>query len=105
MYTYRKLTPEEQQELVETRIKSGVPAHQPPHPATDAQYYLLSASCYEHKPIVNVPERRELLLSLLVDHVNAGRLVLIAWVVLPNHYHLLAQVDDFAVLGNVFKSI
>ena len=49
MYTYRKLSPKEQKEIVEERIKSGIPAHQPPHPTQNADYYLLTAACYKHK--------------------------------------------------------
>jgi putative transposase len=28
-----------------------------------------------------------------------------AWVVLPNHYHLLAHVPDFDVLGSIFRRV
>src|SRR5690606_15290729 len=49
MYEYRKLTPEQRQQLVEERQAKGYPPHQPPHPLQEENYYLLTAVCYEHQ--------------------------------------------------------
>lgn len=104
MYEYRKLTPEQKAELVAERLKRGYPPHSPPHPIQDREYYLLTAACYEHKHYLN-PSRRQYLLNLIFERFIQSDVEIRAWVVLPNHYHLLVRVDDFKVLGSLFHRI
>jgi putative transposase len=44
-------------------------------------------------------------LSLFAYHANEGTIMLLAWVFLPNHYHVLVKVDDISTLGGVFKNV
>ena len=105
MYEYRKLTSEERRKLIEERKSRGLPPHSPPHPRQDAEYYLLTAACYEHVTHLKDAARRQQLLDLLFEHSILRGVELRAWVVLPNHYHLLAYVPDFEVLGEMFRRV
>jgi len=93
MYEYRKMTPEQRQQVVEARMASGDPWHAPPH-FTGDNTYLLSAACYEHSHFLNTPSRLSEFFDILIrgiEHDLQGTVH--AWVVLPNHYHVLSQVD------------
>ncbi|MBN2002050.1 MAG: transposase [Anaerolineae bacterium] len=105
MYEYRKLTPEQRQELVEERKALGFPPHQPPHPIQEDAYYLLTAACYEHQHHIHTPERRQMLLDLLFEHFTRHGMEIHAWVVMTNHYHLLVHVTEFEILGEIFRRI
>ncbi|GIV18245.1 MAG: hypothetical protein KatS3mg022_3680 [Armatimonadota bacterium] len=105
MYLYRHLNEEERRLLVEERRQRGFPPHRPPHPEREAIYYLLTAACYEHRHLMNTVDRREQLLDRLFEQCTQHGIELRAWVVLPNHYHVLAVVPDFSVLPEVFRRV
>ncbi|RAM48518.1 MAG: transposase [Hapalosiphonaceae cyanobacterium JJU2] len=117
MYEYRKLTPEQKAELVEHRLSRGYPPHAPPHPVQDRQFYLLTAACYEHQCHMHSESRRQQLLNMIFDYFgNLGNeemsaealttnLTICAWVILPNHYHLLVRVVNFEILSELFRRI
>ncbi len=105
MYEYRKLTPEQRENLVKERLARGFPPHSPPHPVREEIFYLLTAACYEHVRLMESANRRRQVLDMLFEQfINSG-MELRAWVVLPNHYHLLACVTDFNALGNMFRLV
>jgi putative transposase len=68
--------------------------HAPPHWNSEAGTYFITASTFHRTPVFNTPE----LLSLLQDHllssVASSGWKMQAWVVLQNHYHLLASSAD-----------
>ena len=105
MYESRKLSPEERKRQVEKRIQRGYPAHAPPHPIRDAQYYLLTAACYEHRHRMTTVERRYQLLEHWIAESPQRGLDIEAWVVLPNHYHLLVRVSDFDQVGKIARLV
>jgi putative transposase len=105
MYEYRNLKPEEKAILVAERLEKGYPPHSPPHPIQDREYYLLTAACYEHQNHLHSPLRRQYLLDLIFDLFINNNIEIRAWVILPNHYHLLVHLDDFKVLGSLFQRI
>jgi putative transposase len=117
MYEYRKLTPEQKAELVQYRLHHGYPPHSPPHPVRDEAFYLLTAACYEHKCHMHSEARRQQLLCMIFDRFGSDgyemksdealttNIKICAWVVLPNHYHLLVHVVNFDVLGGLFRQI
>lgn len=69
-----------------------LPWYSPPHFGEEGATYLLSAACWNHQPILNTPERRDEWLGVLLGIEDALDADLRAWVVLPNHYHLLVCV-------------
>lgn len=117
MYKYRKLTPEQKADLVKYRLSCGYPRHSPPHLIRDRQFYLLTAACYEHQHYMNSQSRRQQLLNMIFDKFGnidndyqnpsslTSHLTICAWVILPNHYHLLVQVVNFDILGGLFRRI
>jgi putative transposase len=105
MYEYRKLTPEQRAARVQERLRRGFPPHSPPHQVRDRRVYLLTAACYEHACNMSSPRRRQQLLDALFAVLKAKRLEIRAWVVLPNHYHLLVHLMDFDVLGGCLRQV
>ncbi|HEY9851663.1 MAG TPA: transposase [Leptolyngbyaceae cyanobacterium] len=105
MYEYRKLTPEQKAELVQQRLANGYPPHSPPHQVRDRIFDLLTAACYEHKSHIKNESRRQQLLNHLFEALINRDMELLAWVILPNHYHLLVQVTNFDLLSKLFRSV
>jgi putative transposase len=105
MYSYRRLSDQERQALVQERRARGYPPHQPPHPVRGQSLYLLTATCYEHQHYICTPERRQGLLDLLFERFILEAIELCAWVILTNHYHVLVKVPDFGLLGDVFRRV
>lgn len=92
MYLWRKLTPEQRAEVLQWRRSEKRPWHSIPHYTSDDGLYLITAACYEHRHHLRTLERmaafsRSMLETVAAAHVDA-------WVVLPNHYHVLLQTPD-----------
>jgi putative transposase len=94
VYDYRTLTSQQRQEIVNERRRKGYPWHGPPHFPEGDNLYMLTAACYEHRQILTSTERLSELAQVLLEGIE-GKIggEVHAWVVLPNHYHLLARVD------------
>jgi putative transposase len=105
MYQYRSLTSEEKKALVKERLSKGFPHHSPPHPILNEPFYLLTAACYEHKPRLNYPQRRQIILNQLLELFKTKNIDTIAWVILPNHYHFLTTTVDFKWLSQNLRLI
>ena len=91
MYLWRKLTNEQRRELLEFRQFNDRPRHSPQHQTSQNGRYLLTAACYEHRPVIGSSPKRmadfcERLLKILETHCEE----IYAWSILPNHYHALA---------------
>ncbi len=97
-YCWRRLTPEQREAVFQERTHYPRPWHGPPHFSSETTLYLLSAACYEHQPIIGVSPQRMAEFELEVLQTTAERAQkTVAWVVLPNHYHLLVDTKD--ILG------
>lgn len=105
MYVYRKLTPEQRVKLVEERLAKGYPPHSPPHPVQNAEFYHITVSCFEHKSRINTEERRQQILNIIFNKFILDGIEIDAWVVLPNHYHLLVRNINISRLSVLFRSI
>lgn len=105
MYEYRRMTPEQREEVVRERLARSLTPHSPPHPVHDRPFYLLTASCYEHKRIMLSQDRRQQVLDALFDWFTMAGMELRAWAVLDNHYHLLVHVTNFGALGAIFRQV
>jgi putative transposase len=104
-YEYRKLTPKEREEVVLYRREHGYPFHAPPHPFREAGYYLITAVIFEHKPIMVTSSRCTEFETRLVGGMKEIHVDPIAWVVLPNHYHILVDVDSFDSVSSALKHL
>lgn len=54
---------------------------------------MLSAACYEHHHILSNPSRLSEFADALLGEFDRGGGVVYAWVILPNHWHVLAEVN------------
>ena len=110
MYRWRQMTPEQRKEALKYRQRHRLPWHGPPHFESDSEVYLISVACYEHKPVIGVSAIRmaEFEAELLEAAQSACQQVY-AWIVLPNHYHLLVhspEIKSFlAMLGKLHGRI
>ena len=98
MYLWKRMTPEQRKEALAHRQRHGLPWHGPPHYEHEAEVYLVSAACYEHKPIIGLSRARmaEFEGELLRTARSACQQVF-AWIVLPNHYHLVVHAPRVKV--------
>ena len=75
MYNYRKMTPEQRQRVLDERKTQRRSWHAPPHLGKGSRVYMISAACFEHRPIMATAQRRtefmEALLEGLQIEVNA----------------------------------
>ncbi len=104
-YEYRKLSPKEREEIVEDRKRRGFPLHQPPHPFREAGSYLITAANFEHAPIMAAPERRTEFQEILLKKFQEIQAEIIGWSILPNHYHILANVESLDSVSSVIQSL
>jgi len=88
-YNWRKLTPEQRAEVLSHRQAAGQSWHSPPG-TIRGHWFHVSATCYEHAPIIGKDVRR------LAEFERELRTTLaavcesiLAWCVLANHYHVL----------------
>ena len=102
MYLWRRLNDEQRDKLLASRMERRHPWHSPPHRESDrTDAYLFTAACYEHQPhIGHSVERMQSFEECLLETVREQAREIVAWVVLPNHYHLLARTPSaLAVLA------
>jgi putative transposase len=104
-YKYRVLSPKEREEIVRLRREQGYPLHAPPHPYREAGYYLITAATFEHAPIIAEANRRSEFESNLINAMKDIRAEIIAWVVLPNHYHILVDVESLDHVSAALKHL
>jgi len=93
MYDYRKMTPQERAQIMDYRRRlRQLLLHSPPHWSVGLTgQYLISATCYEHAPIIGKrPERMTACESdmLATCEEHSGRIY--AWCILPQS---LSRVD------------
>ena len=93
-YEVRQRSTKEREGVNLYRGEHGYPLHAPPHPFRDAGYYLITATIFEHKRIMAASSRRTEFEICLDGEMKGIQADAIAWVVLPNHYHILVDVDS-----------
>ena len=103
MYAYRHATPELRKELLADRQRKAWPWHAPPHFVDGQHVYLLTAACFEHRQLLSSESRRDEWSEALHSCVAACGGDLRGWVVLPNHYHLVARVDLSAFAARIAR--
>jgi putative transposase len=95
MYQWRKMTESERRSALQLRQARKLPWHTPPHLDFEvAKQYLVSASCYEHVPILGKDAGR--MTDSESDVLNICRNFcskIYAWCILPNHYHVLLKTE------------
>jgi len=102
-YIWRKLNPKQREELLLWRKKQRLPWHRPPHRASERSRYHVTAACYEHRPhIGSTPDRMQQFCNTFLAIFSRRQVLVHAWCVLPNHYHVLVETSDIlGVLGDL----
>ncbi|MBC8235022.1 transposase [bacterium] len=103
MYDYRKMTPEEQQQVLRVRRERGFPLHAPPHFRGVSGEYLITAACYEHRHIFECPDDLSWLMDEVLSTLTTAELPHPAWVFLPNHYHVLLATEDLSIVSEILR--
>src|SRR3712207_1979690 len=68
--------------------------HRPVHFYVEGGCYFISASTLHHQPLLADPVRREWFLALLLRVVEEVKAELVAWVILPDHYHAVIRIQE-----------
>lgn len=87
----------ERRETLRDRQSRKVPWHDIPCRDSGKTNYLISVACYEHRAVIGARRSRMTRFGddlILTTGKSRSIRKLHAWVVLPNHYHLLCEVDD-----------
>jgi putative transposase len=103
-YLWRRLSPQQRQELLDYRREQRHPWHSPPHrPNFDRRSFLLTAACYGHQHHIGLSsERLDAFCRDLLSVITAQGAKTVAWCVLPNHYHVLTETD---FIQNLLKEL
>ena len=104
-YEYRKLSSEEREEIIKYRRSHGYPLHAPPHPFRGAGAYLITVVNFEHRQVMRTANRRTEFEVRLLSSIKKISEDLIAWVVLPNHYHILLVVPSLDSISVILKHL
>ncbi len=104
-YEYRKMTSEEREAVLRLRRARGYPLHNPPHPLREAGSYLITAATFEHQHILTTNERRTDLEARVLEQCREKDVQIFAWIILPNHYHLLVGVEALAPVTKSIKQL
>jgi putative transposase len=79
--------------------------HAPAHLMVDDTPYFLTGAIYDRRPLLRVPAIKEALLEMIGDAFSRLGWRLDDWVILDNHYHLLAQSRVGTDLPRIFMDL
>ena len=94
MYEWRQLNKSDRDNLLEARKSKSSPLHSPPHYEGFSKIYHVCSACYEHKALIAKTDERIQNFTRDIIRFCQSQGKLHAWSVLPNHYHLLLEIDD-----------
>ena len=104
MYRYRKLSKEEQNELIKYRRQSEYPLHEPPRSLGQSNF-IITAATYEHRNIFLNESNLEGFYARTLESLLRLDFQPIAWVFLPNHYHILLPIKDMKKLSECIRKL
>jgi len=84
-------------------VKSG--NHRPPHIYKAETYYFVSSSTFDKLGIINNSEKKTYLKKLFIEKSRLFSVVIKAWVILENHYHLLFNLNSAETLSRFIGQI
>src|SRR6266516_4094622 len=77
--------------------------HRPIHFYVEGGCYFISAAILRHQPLMAQPSRREWFLDCLSRTVAETSGELVAWVILPNHYHAVVRVQHAQSISHLMN--
>ncbi|MEM8677820.1 MAG: transposase [Planctomycetota bacterium] len=99
VYDYREWTTARRRRALAERRAQGFPLHRPPHLQVGDIYRIVTAACFEHQALLAGAKRLGWFEARLLAHLQEQGVATAAWVVLPNHYHVLALIPDIQGLA------
>ena len=69
----------------------------------DHDLHFITCSCYHRQPVLAAPRRRDLLLDIMEEVRQAYQFVVVGYVVMPEHFHLLISEPDIGDPSTVMK--
>jgi len=99
-YVWRRLTSEQRKEVLDWRKNNARPWHSPPHrPNYGHLHFFVSAACFEHASHIGYsPQRMDRFSTTLLELFKQHATRMVAWCVLPNHYHALVETPNILKL-------
>ena len=67
--------------------------------------HFITWSCYQRRPSLGQPDQRDLLLTVLEQMRNRYRFVIIGYVIMPEHIHLLISEPETGTPSTVVQAI
>ena len=67
--------------------------------------HFITCSCYHRRPLLNVPARRDLFLTILEQTRVRYRFVVLGYVVMPEHFHLLMSEPQRGTPSTVMQVV
>ena len=67
--------------------------------------HFITCSCYHRQPILGTPQRRDLLLKVLEQVRERYCLVILGYVVMPEHFHLLITEPQKGTPSTVMQAL
>lgn len=105
MYDYRKMTEDEKRQVLEIRKERKYPYHRPPHLCLGEGFYLVTAATFEHVQHFKDPDELSALEIRILEALNHANIQCRSWVILPNHYHLLLELENPMEYGGIIAPV
>ena len=67
--------------------------------------HFITSSCYQRQPLLGTPERRDLFLIVLEEVRRKYELVVLGYVVMPEHFHLLISEPRKGTPSTVIQAL
>ena len=67
--------------------------------------HFITASCYHRQPLLNTAQRRDLFLTVLEQTRRRYRFVILGYVVMPEHFHLLVSEPRRDTISTVIQAV
>lgn len=67
--------------------------------------HFITCSCYHRQPILGTPQRRDLFLRVLEQVRQKYRFVVLGYVVMPEHFHLLMSEPQLGTPSTVLQAV
>ena len=67
--------------------------------------HFITCSCFQRKPWLDTDERRDLFLTILEEVRKVHRFVVLGYVVMPEHFHLLMSEPQMGTPSTAMQSV
>ncbi|MBE2201568.1 MAG: transposase [Anaerolinea sp.] len=86
-------------------ITPAIHQHTPPHVYLDDTWYIITASTYQQAHYLASDQARILVRDKIQELIQEFKIILKAWVILNNHYHLLLKTHNGYALPRFFQRL